>query len=193
MDTSVVKAVWEWCAYVCDALITLFASDEILHLIQLLAPYVMWVLLGASLLLVADALLKLALRTSEFSLVSLLYFLALPVIIARPCLAWTYKTATDPLDEEPDVPVDAGAFVHLDPFQANPSPSAAEKLEAALVELGVPLGASDQEIKRAYLKHLREHHPRFLRHAPRKTQEMSAEFMARIRQAYEIALGKLPE
>lgn len=189
MDVGVFPVLTDWLMYTLEALAELFDYNRVIEAVQIALPYLAWAGVGASMLLVSNAAGRIAIRAGELVLVALLYLLGLPIILVRSLFAFSARLhpATNPFDEEPSVPAtDAAPGPPL--FSHAPSPP--DLLDRALSELGVAPQASDEEIRRAYLKLLREHHPQFLRHVPASTREASHLRLAEARQAYQIALGK---
>ena len=192
MDSGVFQAICGVLAYVLEALADLFDQERWTEAAQVALPYVAWAAIGAAVLVVFDAALRFTLRAAEASLVLVLYLLGLPIILAQQALALCDFSgpATNPFDEEPLVPAHPSSYPLHHGSREQPALSAHDLVDRALSDLGVPAHASDEEICRAYLQLVREHHPHFSPHAPATARQASLRKLSELRQAYEIALGK---
>lgn len=194
MESGVFTTITNWVFFTAEALLELFNYGRLLEAAKLALPYLAWTAIAATALLLSKSAYRFAVRSGEGVLVSLLLFLGLPYIIANflfSLVRQATQPVTDPFDEEPAVPL-APVFPRPAPADSfTYSPTALDLMDRALINLGVPPDASDEEIRRAYLKLVREHHPQFLRHAPPSTREASRQRLAEIRESYELALGRL--
>jgi hypothetical protein len=194
MENGVFATITNWVFFTADALLELLNYGRVLEAAKLALPYLAWTAIGATALLLSKSAYRVAVRSGEGVLVSLLLLLGLPYIVPNLLFSLVRQATqpvTDPFDEEPAMPL---APVFPRPVPASSfmySPTALELMDRALINLGVPPDASDEEIRRAYLKLVREHHPQFLRHAPPSTREASRQRLAEVRESYELALGRL--
>ena len=185
--------------YVIDAFAELFLIDYV-ALFFLVAPYLCWALVGASALLIVELCVRSFLKTGEATVLSFLYLFGIPGMVAAPLFKKHKKTATEILEDESlfITPIDWSKFHRLAwrrsesyASQRDPlAPTAAQKVDTALIELGVPLTATDDEIQRAYRRLLLQYHPDFFSKAPEATKERARKMTLKIRSAYDTAIGK---
>lgn len=167
-------------------------------------PYLNLVVVGAAAILVFEAVIKGAIQTGEAFLVTLLYLLGLPGIILgclfvkrRSRLAEDAERLAAGTAQQEKAPLllDLRLFRRLswreeqeEELQARLSPE--QKVDTALIELGVPLSATDEEIRRAYRKLVLDNHPDLMPRAPAATRERARKMTMKIRCAYDTAMGR---
>lgn len=191
--------------YVYDALADFVLSIDPDFIFTTLMPFLNWVVLGAAALILLEACVRYLLDASETVLVLLLYTLGLPVMLLgllrrgqnAPAEVLSSPTAEELQPAQPAV-LDLTLFRRLswrEPEQPDGdtirrSPSPAERVDTALFELGVPLTASDDEIRHAYRALIKDHHPDRIPNAPTATRERARQMTLQIRCAYDTAMGR---
>jgi len=181
----------------------LFWSLDVGHLAYLFMPYLCWITVSAATVLVADAVIRCSLRACEALLLSALYLFGSPNILAGAVLKRRRSCPAPEPRNEPSscmIVLDHKLFHRLSWRSCRedrvPSwdellqPSAEQRVDTALYELGVPLSASDEEIRRAYHQLLLQHHPDLFQAAPAATRERSRKMTLKIRSAYDTAIGR---
>ena len=178
-------------AYNIPALTAGLSSIDFTPLILAILNFLPWLILSASLLLIIETLLTYTLRVTEGVLLSVLYLCAMPWFLISP---WMVRgplkstTVDDNASSQQHGP--SSSQQKYEHFTSLPSESPAEQIDCALIDLGVPLSATDAEIRRAYKNLMKQYHPDFFVTAPKNTQERARRMTLKVRKAYDTAIGK---
>ena len=178
-------------AYNIPALTAGLSSIDFTPLILAILNFLPWLILSASLLLIIETLLTYTLRVTEGVLLSVLYLCAIPWFLISP---WMVRgplkstTVDDNASSQQHGP--SSSQQKYEHFTSLPSESPAEQIDCALIDLGVPLSATDAEIRRAYKNLMKQYHPDFFVTAPKNTQERARRMTLKVRKAYDTAIGK---
>jgi len=190
-------------AYTYAQLVALFISIDFVLLFQIAIPALCSLLVAVAAFLTFESFVRACLQLVETLSVTLLYICGAPGILAfslvmplRRCL----KPATNLYDEEPAVPIfDQEIFRKLTrrscAYESTSTPEGtemtpAERVDSALTELGVPLYATDEQIRQAYRRLLKQYHPDFFENAPIETRERARKMSLKVRGAYDTAIGR---
>gem|GEM_PF-6918405 len=178
-------------AYNIPALTDGLSSIDFTPLILAILNFLPWLILSASLLLIFDVCLRYALCMTESVLVSVLYLCAIPWFLISPWIVrGPLKSTTVDDSASSQQQGSSSSQQKYEHFTSLPSESPAEQIDCALIDLGVPLSATDAEIRRAYRNLMKQYHPDFFATAPKNTQERARRMTLKVRKAYDTAIGK---
>ncbi len=193
--TGVSVALADWLFFTVDALLDLCDYERISSFALSVLPYVTWAALGLAALIAVQAIASLTLRVFELALVLLLLLLSLPqaaLRAPRSALRLGSRRDTDCLTEEPPVPARVCPSIDSNWAPSRQGLPAPARVDRALVELGVPLCATDDDISHAYATITRDLYAQLLRDESQSRREACVRRLAHLNAAYETALGNVP-